>query len=508
MKQFFCLIFVLCVLGSGAQTRQELYHDAQYFSDLSYTQLAKGVKAAQVKKIKNNLLRTAAEQLLQGRYDTTYRAVSYGAYPSPAALQQAIRLGDGFSRYENPTGMFLPAGENIVLVGPTGGKEIALMAPDLMRQPAAGVKPTEDPLGWGLLGQEFPLQEGVNVINLKKASNVYLSYYDEQAHTAPRIKVHFLTGAVNGVFDPAKMDNAAWDSLLNNAVSPIVDAVGRFIQVAYPVEWFKKYAMGKGRELVAAYDTMLYLQYELMGLVKYNKLPKNHLFARVNFNYYMFRDRDGVAYLGDERTMGMVVDPARVRQGDPCWGFSHEVGHVLQMRPQMTWGGLTEVSNNIFSLNNLAVLDPGPSRIKRQDNYNKARAAIIDKGISYLEESDPFNRLVPFWQLQLYFAGQKGLKDLYPDVMEALRNRPVAGPSKKESIKNQFDFIQVVCDVTKTDLTDFFDKWGFFKVGTIELDDYGKYTHIITPEMVAETKAYIASKNYPKPEVDVTLTTE
>ena len=509
MKKLLCVALVACTLfGAAAQTTGKLQRDAKYFADPSCSKLAPGVDSKQIAKIEHNTLRVAAEKMLAGLYDTAYRVASYSAYASPAALAQTIRLGDGFSRYENPTGMYLSAGENIVLVGPSKGKKLVLMAPELTRRPAEGVEPTKDPKGWGLLGQQFSLQEGVNIVRLDKSANVYVAYYDDQPETAPAITIHFLTGEVNGVFRP-EMGNAEWDSLLANAVSPMMDAVGSYIQVAYPVEWLKHYASGKGVELLAAYDTMLFKQYQLMGLVKYNKVPKNHLFARVNYNYYMFRDRDGVAYLGNKSTMGMVADPARVVKGDPCWGFSHEVGHVLQMRPQMTWGGMTEVSNNIFSMNNLAQLDPfQPSRLKRQDNYNKARAAIIDKGISYLEDGDPFNRLVPFWQLQLYFAGQKGYKDFYPDVMEALRNRPVAGEGRKESIKNQFDFIKVVCDVTKTDLTDFFDKWGFFKVGTIELDDYGRYTHVVTPEMVDETKAYIASKGYAKPNVDVTTVTD
>jgi len=33
-----------------------------------------------------------------------------------------------------------------------------------------------------------------------------------------------------------------------------------------------------------------------------------------------------------------VADPSVVIRGDPCWGFCHETGHVLQMIPQMTWG--------------------------------------------------------------------------------------------------------------------------------------------------------------------------
>ncbi len=73
-------------------------------------------------------------------------------------------------------------------------------------------------------------------------------------------------------------------------------------------------------ELIANYDTLLHHHYTLMGLVKYNKMPKNRILARVNFNYYMFRDRDGVAYLGNQGTMRMVAKPDVVIKGDPCWG--------------------------------------------------------------------------------------------------------------------------------------------------------------------------------------------
>lgn len=504
-KLLLAIIVSTLTLCTMSQTRRELYNAAQYFSDLSYTALKPGIKAREIKNIQNSALRAAAEQMLKNQYDTTYRAVSYKAYPSPSALSRTIKLGDGFSRYENMTGMYLPAGQNIIFVGDTHGKSISLLAPNFMRKPAAGIKPTEDPNGWGLHRQEFDLQEGVNLVTLKHPTNVYVSYFDDNAQSAPAIKVHFLTGQVNGYFDAAKMNNANWDSLLKNAVSPIMDARGRFIQVAYPVEMFVKHTSGKGKELMAAYDSMLYSQYKLMGLVKYEKLPLNRIFARVNFNYYMFRDGDGVAYLGDQSTMRMVADPTVVVSGDPCWGFSHEVGHVLQMQPQLTWGGMTEVSNNINSLYTSAAMG-NPSRLKAQNNYNTAREAIIGKGISYLHDGDVFNRLVPFWQLNLHFT-QNGFPDFYGDVMEALRSRPVTGWGDN-AINNQFDFIKVVCDVTKTDLTDFFDKWGFFWTGDLTLNDYGRYNYSITPEMVKETKDYIASKNYPKPESDLTLVSE
>jgi hypothetical protein len=318
------------------------------------------------------------------------------------------------------------------------------------------------------------------------------------------VAVHFPTGKVNGFFDGTKHTDEDWDRLLDQAVSPIMDARGKHIQVAYPVEWFKVYTRGKGVELIRNYDALLHHHYTFMGLVKYQKVPKNRLLARVNFNYYMFRDGDGVAYLGNKGTMRMVADPSVVIKGDPCWGFSHETGHVLQMRPQITWGGMTEVSCNFFSMYTVTAMG-NPSRLKAQKNYEKARKAIIEASpkISYLADKDVFNRLVPFWQLQLYFA-KNGRPDFYADVMEEMRRRPDAGRGH-DSIRNQFEFVKICCDVARLDLTDFFEKWGFFWVGALTVKDYGTSQFHITQPMVDDTKSQVANKRYPKPDTEISL---
>ena len=202
--------------------------------------------------------------------------------------------------------------------------------------------------------------------------------------------------------------------------------------------------------------------------------------------------------------MRLVADPSVVIKGDPCWGFSHETGHVLQMIPQMTWGGMTEVSCNLFSMYTVGRMG-NESRLKAQKNYASARKKIIEANPkrSYLTEEDVFDRLVPFWQLHLYFS-RNGRPDLYADVMEQMRRRPDAG-SGNDAIRNQFEFVKICCDVSKLDLTEFFEKWGFFWVGQLTVEDYGKYDYHITQGMVDETKSYIAKKKYRKPSADLTL---
>jgi hypothetical protein len=499
-----CLSVFLCSLtASVAEIDIEAIEaDMTFFTDASCSRLKKDMKKKHLKDFKSDLLKTVATGMLNETYDETYRAASYEAYASPRALNKLLKLGNGFSRYENITGIYLEAGENVVFVGDTGGKELSLLIPDWMRKPAEGIKPSKDPNGWGLKKQTIKLKTGLNVINVEKASNVYVSYFDDEPAEAPEVCVHFPTGKVNGFFDASKHSNDDWNRLLDNAVGPIMDARGKHIQVAYPVEWFNVHTRGKGVELINNYDTMLNHHYTLLGLVKYKKVPRNRILARVNFNYYMFRDGDGVAYLGNKGTMRMVADPSVVIVGDPCWGFCHEVGHALQMNPQMTWGGLTEVSNNIFTLYTTTKMG-NKSRIKRQRNYEKARKNTIEARVSFLADKDVFNRLVPFWQLHLYFS-RNGNPDFYADVMEEMRNRPDAGRGD-DSIKNQFEFVKICCDVGKLDLTDFFDKWGFLWVGEMTVHDYRKYNYKITQKMVDETKSYIAKKNYKKPGEDLTL---
>ena len=496
-------------LAGGTENTAEnsveaLQADLHFFTDASCSQLKAEVKRDDLAGFKSGTLKTVAAAMLDNTYDRRYRAASYQAYPSPSELGKTLKLGDGFSRYENITGMYLEVGQNVVLMGNAGGKKISLLIPDWMRTPPAGTDPAKDPNGWGLHKQRIPLQEGVNVIMVERPGNAYVSYFDDNAAQAPAVTVHFPTGKVNGFFDATKQTNEDWNRLLDQAVGPIMDARGKHIQVAYPVEWFKTFTLGKGVELINNYDTMLTHHYTLMGLVKYQKVPRNRILARVNFNYYMFRDGDGVAYMGNRGTMRMVADPSVVIRGDPCWGFCHEVGHALQIHPQLTWGGLTEVSNNIFTLYTTTNMG-NKSRLKEQRNYASARKNIIEAQPpkSLLAADDVFDRLVPFWQLQLYFS-RNGMPAFYADVMEEMRRRPDAG-SGNDSIRNQFEFVKICCDVAKLDLTEFFGKWGFFWVGEITVDDYRKYRFNITQQMVDETKSYVAGKNYPKPTTDLTM---
>ncbi|WP_346237210.1 M60 family metallopeptidase [Niabella insulamsoli] len=513
-----CFAFFMLHAQSATELRS-LYQDLSIFETPMATSLKKNVKRAAIDKISNAQLKQLAQALYNKTYDTKFRLANYKAWLEPTTLGQELMIGDGYSKYEGITGIYLPVGKHVILVdGIADGKEVGLLVPNWNRRAPEGIKPDKDPAGWGIHKQRFTLRNGVNIINVKDNDGLaYIDYYAEAPEQEAPIQVHFVNAQVNGYFDAALHTDQDWNKLIDHAVYPVIDAKGRHIQIAYPVEACKKYAYGRGLELIANYDSLVYRQHRILGLIKYNKVPKNHILARVNYNYYMFRDGDGVAYMGTTpgNAMPLVVDPARVIKGDPCWGFSHEVGHVHQLRPYLNWGGLGEVSNNIFSLYGTTSFG-NKSRISEQKNYQKARDSIIARGICYLQDKDVFNRLIPFWQLQLYFTGAGNNPDFYPDLFEALRKQGNEERSNQRGRRGgwgdrganpavyQLNFVKKACEVSKTDLTDFFEKYGFFWVGQFDYNDYGNYKYELTQEMADECRAAIKAMNLPLPKVDLT----
>ncbi|WP_257666796.1 M60 family metallopeptidase [Parapedobacter tibetensis] len=523
-KNLLLLIYLACTLPvAQAQSAKELaaaYADLSLFETPMALSLKKGIKKGDIEKIKNDQLRETARLLFTKQYNTKYRMASYEAYLTPSTLGQQLMIGDGYSKYENITGIYLPIGKHIVLVDHIAqDKEVNLVIPNWNRRAPEGIEPTKDPAGWGIVKQQFSLHNGVNIIEVKDFDGLaYLDYFTDTPEEAKPVQVHFPASLINGYFDIAMHNNTDWNNLINNAVYPIIDAKGKHIQIAYPAADCKTYAYNRGVELISNYDSLVYRQHRVMGLVKYNKVPNNHILARVNYNYYMFRDGDGVAYMGTEpgNAMPLVVDPDRVISGDPCWGFSHEVGHVHQLRPAFNWGGLGEVSNNVFTMY-VTTSFGVESRLWGQDNYQKARDSIINRKISYLQDDDVFNRLVPFWQLQLYFSGAGGNPDFYPDLFEAFRTEGTGdhasgrrsrrtggwGDRGSNPAQYQLTFVKTACKIGKVDLTEFFDQYGFFYVGDFDYNDYGNYSYSMTQEMVDTCKAEIKAMNLPKPTVDI-----
>lgn len=199
-----------------AQDFKQTYADLSVFEDPLALTLKKGIKKKQLNQIADTTLRRVAQSIFDGNYSKDYKYATYYALLSPTTLGHQLSIGDGYSKYENMTGVYLPKGKHIVIVdGIPAGKEVNLVVPNWLRKAPNPQEPTKEPKGWGLEKQEFRLQNGVNIIQLNDyGSLAYIGYFSDEPEKESPITVHFPTGQVNGYFDLKKPGQIGFDGFL------------------------------------------------------------------------------------------------------------------------------------------------------------------------------------------------------------------------------------------------------------------------------------------------------
>ena len=346
---------------------------------------------------------------------------------------------------------------------------------------------------------------------------VYVMYHTktlEDAETAQPVKILFASGTVNGYFDSQKEEHQGrWSELLGKATDKYFDVVGKYAHLTFETNDFRKYVSTNGNELIDLYDKIAHSEMQLLGLEKYDKMFKNRIYLNVMYHSFMYATAYHTAY--NQSTMGDVCDP-NVLKTTGCWGPAHEIGHCNQTRPGVKWIGLTEVTNNIMSEYVQTTIFGQPSRIQTEDmgavyrnRYSKAWNGIIVPKASHadfknLDDSDDvFCKLVPFWQLELYFGKVLGRTPLqqsdrggfYPDVFEYARTKDYGCMSEGQI---QMDFVYNCCVAAQVNLLDFFEKWGFLTPVDRSIEDYDTKTLKVTEEMVDELKKKVENLGYDK----------
>ena len=510
--------------------------DYDVFADNLYTTLKDGVTGADIDNLTDPLARFLARKIFSGTYSTDYRAGEYKCIISPSELGRRLMIGDGYTKYQNPTGVVINPGRTVVVVeGIPDGKSVSLL-----------VKKWYAMDDGKQAGETYVLSNGINVIEktTEWRGLGYISYFDNNPEECGNIKVHIVNGEVNGYFEKG-MTNAQWDELLANARYEVLDMVGEYAQAVFPVKDLQTYASGKGRWLMAAYDSIVCWEQQYIGLRKYDKMPENRIMARVAFSGYMFRDADGVAFHYNQ--MYRTCSPEKLTAGDfgVCWGMAHEWGHVHQMNNFLKWGGLTETSNNFNTmdvvmrmglpdaptkhasmvvaannklLNNTWAGKPGPLR---HAAYTKASGSINpelcmamkdsiitsaetdpDHAISYLELSHE-EKLATFWNLFYYMTYVRGMKDFSSDLYEMLRHTPddddkyavlatkQCGNNKANAVPFQLNFVHKVSRLTGYNLYPYFEQYGFFRLVALYYNDYSNYYYLMDRDTRDEFKAYM-----------------
>lgn len=492
--------FVSCSEMEFYQTNPDAFDYTKIFTDESCSAIKPGVTPEDINKIEIEFFKKLATDIYYGDYDSEFRVQSYTSYIDPA-VTSAQNKTSKYGLRDNITGIYALKGESIIVFAESSDEDLF---------PSLFIQYRED----RIRGTALSLKPGMNKFTAPHDGLLYVLYYTPTGTEKP-IKINIASGRVNGYFDLEKHTAEQWSELLANATFSHFDAKGKYSTLNFETEAYRTYTKEKGKDLVEAYDNLVWLEQDFMGLFKYNKaFPTRMHFQVVYGDNFMYATDYFTGY--NNGTQNTVLDFDVLTStvagsgwaGGAAWGPAHEVGHSNQTRPGLKWQGMTEVTNNIHSLY-VTTTWGSPSRIMAEDlggglnRYTKAINTMVIPGKAHNDttKSDVFCQLVPFWQLKLYMHDVLGKTDFYKDVYETVRLNPNPKAEYGSSADGmcQLEFTKIVSEISGLDMTEFFEDWGFFKPISYIINDYGNADFTVTQTAIDATKAAIADMKLPKP---------
>ncbi len=481
-------------------------------------------------KIQDSTLRAIADIMLHRKAeDNEFRVATYHTYQHPDIDAEKYHTST-YTKLDNVTGILMYPGRTYtVCVSDDGREEVS---PRLV---VANYKwrykdySNRHDSHWGCSSQSYSLRTGINQItipsNVPSNERFYggLCYLEYFSNSKAEIKVNFVDGEVNGYWDSEMHGPERFEELLNKSIAlkneelsiyPHFDMRSPEVVMTFGSDLIQQHTRDGERamELIQILDSIVWLEEQLQG---------HHLFntgAHANRMRMVGRYGGSYMYAGSYETgydvsswdcQLTVLDPYHTRRG--CWGIAHEMGHVNQVRNGLKWIGTSEVTNNIcsayvqFKLNGETMLRTNTKNV----GYEGAFADLMSRGCSHILvgswDEAYYLKVVPFWQLYLYFTEVKGMADFYPTIYHTVRNYPDCATMKDEEA--MLRFCELVSDVVKLDMTEFFERWGFLTpVENVYFNDYGKCLINISKERIDKAREHMAQ--YPKPEQPIHFITE
>lgn len=513
------------------RTKEQAF--AAYFEDELFTTLKADITSAD--GIEDEDIRTLVQNLLSDKDSySKFRIANYEPFRPVASLKEEVKTNSYYNKWENPTGVYVKAGDTfMVVLGSSTQEKVGLRIKNWLTN--------ED-------GSTYPLHHGLNVITATTEGNVFVDYFTENYKTAPHAQLHFLNAPVRGYWDQTKMTNEDWHEIITPLTpdSTIVIARSLHSMVAYPVFAWKEHCPDDIDSLMTLYEQVQQTERDMLGFERYGHDAKNGMlmYASKDPNYLMAAT--GEAAFCNIRAIGNIMVPDS-RRFD-FWGVGHEWGHNNQMTPGFLWNGCGETTNNVlgswaqflhtgkpYSLRledeetgieewagmrggrmqshiDQAIIKGTPWLLQEgPDYYNESPQSKSVQDVdyegnntghnvtAYIREYDNFVKLVPFYQLNLWGNAAEKCPHIITMVFESIRTTPDYAAINNTSGKLQLNWLRLACDSAKLNLLPFFEKAGMLK----PVDTYMSSWHKISQQMVDNLKDYIASKGYPTPTEEI-----
>ncbi len=477
------------------------FDPSTFFSDEFYLNLRDDVSLDKINAINDNdYFKTYALDLFYKRYNKEFRFQKFKPYPKPSNISNNLRIYTQ-SICSNVTGIYLEKGDEIFVVS---DQEVQLLQIDYWPHDKdninlfdASVNPHQEQRTF------YSLKKGINLIKAEQNGLFYVQYWSDQYLTDPELGLHFMYGKINGYFDGRTKSREDWSKLLNLAKYPYYDVIGQYVQITFPLIGFKEIT-DNGKDLIDLYDELNYSARFIQGHINIpgSEIP-NHSHVIGVYKKYKYAGPEGVFYNISDINNSWENKPTLEKNfnysllKDDFYGTVHEWGHTFQIRQELNWGNLTEVTCNIAS-DYVWVERLGHQKSKLLNPTNGFNTQYENSWNTFMVQNQSFADLtsgkgVLFWQLYLYVTKVLGNLDFYPQLHElARRNNPKL---KNEDAMLNFTFL--AAQSSKLNLNRYFEKWNFYKEGSfISGDYYGLDTFNITNDKIKHYKTKVTNLGF------------
>ena len=471
------------------------------FTDITCSEIKPDVTQEQIEALPEFFIQTASalKDDSYNKWEKEFRIREYCPYSSADEWADKL-MTRKYGDLDNPTGIYVNEGDEVVvLVGNTHGQSISIQ--NIGEETSKGYAQTS------VNGDIYPLKEGVNKLTAKQTGMLFVMYNTNiQNPDAQPIKIHIPLGGgkVCGFFSLKEhQTNEKYKELIDKADYKYFCVIGNAIILYFHHKQLKAAVPYDILSSIELWDNMIQWQQELMG-IEDPKQMNNHIFAISPEGGYMWASEGRIGFV--YTVLGDILRKSYLMASRNSWGPAHEIGHVHQ--GAINWASTTESSNNLFS--NYTIYKFGQNCSRGTElavpeyaaNVKKAtlvfrryveNKAWCDFGTDYQGE-DPEMHARMNWQLWNYYHRCGYNPQFFPTLFKLMRENRV---STQDPGENQMMYARMACRAANENLTDFFERWGFFVPISMKVNQYGTYNYIVTDAMIKETKEFM--KQFPAP---------
>ena len=473
------------------------------FTDITCSEIKPDVTQEQIEALPEFFIQTASalKDDSYNKWEKEFRIRENSPYRSADECAENL-MTRKYGDLDNPTGIYVNEGDEVVvLVGNTHGQSISIQ--NIGEETSKGYAQTS------VNGDIYPLKEGVNKLTAKQTGMLFVMYNTNiQNPDAQPIKIHIPLGGgkVCGFFSLKEhQTNEKYKELIDKADYKYFCVIGNAIILYFHHKQLKAAVPYDILSSIELWDNMIQWQQELMGIEDvYPKQMNNHIFAISPEGGYMWASEGRIGFV--YTVLGDILRKSYLMASRNSWGPAHEIGHVHQ--GAINWASTTESSNNLFS--NYTIYKFGQNCSRGTElavpeyaaNVKKAtlvfrrcveNKAWCDFGTDYQGE-DPEMHARMNWQLWNYYHRCGYNPQFFPTLFKLMRENRV---STQDPGENQMMYARMACRAANENLTDFFERWGFFVPISMKVNQYGTYNYIVTDAMIKETKEFM--KQFPAP---------